>query len=71
MAGFPVPHWHATSVGLQPATEMAETRQDEAQGGSPLKFCAVAKLTTAVRARMENFMVIDRVDSSEVKAIEW
>jgi len=58
MAGWPVPHWQATSLGLQPATEMAETRQVEAQAGSPLKFCAVAKLTTA-RVRMENFIAID------------
>jgi len=59
MAGWPVPHWQATSVGLQPATDMAETRQAVAQAGSPLKFCAVAKLTTAATARIESFMVID------------
>jgi len=63
MAGWPVPHWQATSVGLQPATEMAELRQDVAQAGSPLKFCAVATLTTAARARMENFITIDYAGS--------
>jgi len=63
MAGCPVPHWQATSVGWQPATEMAETRQDEAQAGSPLRFWAVPKLTTVARARMENFMMIDCVGS--------
>jgi len=70
MAGWPVPHWQATSLGWQPATEMAETRQVDAQGGSPLKFCAVARVTTRARAMAENFMVLACAGSCYVQGIE-
>jgi len=57
MAALPVvSHWQATSVGAQPALEMAEMRQAVAQGGSPERFCAVVRVrrTGRVERRMES-----------------
>jgi len=45
-------------VGLQPATEIAEARQVTAQGGSSLKFCAVAKLSIIASARIMTIISI-------------
>jgi len=60
MAACPVgAHWQATSVGAQPAALMAETRQGEAQAGSPERFCAAVRRVRARRTveKKENCIV--------------
>ena len=52
------PHWQPTSVGAQPAAEMALTRQEVAQGGSPEKFWAVERVRRVVRAMRVSFMIV-------------
>lgn len=51
------PHWQATSVAAQPAALIAEERQAVAQGGSALRFWAVAMERRAVRARTGYFIL--------------
>jgi len=58
IAFWPEPHWQATSLGAQPAAEMADTRHGVAQAGSPERFWAEIRLAAA-RTRMENFMLED------------
>jgi hypothetical protein len=52
------PHWQATSVGAQPALEMALTRQAVAQAGSPGKLSAVERARRVVRVRSWSFIVV-------------
>lgn len=59
----PEPHWQASSLSWQPATEMADVRQGIAHDGSPAKFWADTKLPpTATRAIKVVLMLNNRLE---------